>query len=129
VPAGDELPEERIRRQRDRAGSFTATGHWAIDLDEFAAADGRVGGAVTLPHLSEPIDTDDLRRMLAAAEARVAALEGAARAVVDGCWSDDTDARDALHRHWCRMCEYRQPDHDRDCPIAALAALLPEEGA
>ena len=74
------------------------------------------------------------------AEARIAALTAAARAVVVGLWGRDDNGS-----IWCDWCDstpigsddpratwVRTPGdhyHHRDCPVADLAALLGEEDA
>lgn len=63
-----------------------------------------------------------LVRYLALADARIAALEAAARAVVDA-------ASFSSHNFplLCRICASPDGGHSQSCPVSALAALL--EGA
>jgi hypothetical protein len=59
-------------------------------------------------------------------QSRIAALEAAARAVVDAVWSPSTNvflARSLI----CRICMAPDGRHSQSCPVGKLAALL--EGA
>jgi hypothetical protein len=58
---------------------------------------------------------------LRAAEARVAALTGAARAVLSNLAIVQRESADTL---WCCVCD--RDAHHLGCPVGALAALLEE---
>jgi hypothetical protein len=59
-------------------------------------------------------------------EARIAALEAAARAVVDAVWSPSTNVYLAGSLI-CRICMSPDGRHSPSCPVSTLAVLL-EEG-